>query len=211
MEECCTEDTDRWFSATLSLTYNYICRSVTYILCNSDSALYFEYYLMNKPHSLDIGSDMGHWPVFHDLAILNHLPISAYSGSLEFDMKIFVNAARLEIGQLFTQGTRWDIRVLWTHFKFQCKNEFYFTKWTPKAIFSRVATPQVKIQLLVFMSEMAGCSSSIESASEFDPHVRHSLSWRLGHEKKSTAILPLPLIQEEQLSVTGERMCTKYW
>ena len=23
-------------------------------------------------------------------------------------------------------------------------------------------------------------------------------------------ILPLPLIQEEQLSVTGERMCTKY-
>ena len=27
----------------------------------------------------------------------------------------------------------------------------------------------------------------------------------------SVAILPLPLIQEEQLSVTGERMCTKYW
>ena len=27
----------------------------------------------------------------------------------------------------------------------------------------------------------------------------------------TTAILPLPLIQEEQLSVTGERMCTKYW
>ena len=27
----------------------------------------------------------------------------------------------------------------------------------------------------------------------------------------STAILPLPLIQEEQLSVTGEGMCTKYW
>ena len=30
-------------------------------------------------------------------------------------------------------------------------------------------------------------------------------------KKTSTAILPLPLIQEEQLSVTGERMCTKYW
>ena len=27
----------------------------------------------------------------------------------------------------------------------------------------------------------------------------------------SMAILPLPLIQEEQLSVIGERMCTKYW
>ena len=75
--------------------YKYICRIVTYILWYSDSALYFHYYLMNKPHSLDIGSDMGHWPVFHDLAILNHLPISAFSSLLKFDMKIFVNVARL--------------------------------------------------------------------------------------------------------------------
>ena len=95
-----------WFSATLSLTCKYICRSVTCILWYSDSALYFQYYLIDKPHSLDIGSDMGHWPVFHDLAILNQLPISAFSGLLKFDMKIFVNVARLEIGQLFTQGTR---------------------------------------------------------------------------------------------------------
>ena len=48
-------------------------------------------------------------------------------------------------------------------------------------------------------------------AAPSDSHVRHILSWRLGHENISTAILPLPLIQEEQLSVTGERMCTKYW
>ena len=46
------------------------------------------------------------------------------------------------------------------------------------------------------------------SGPEFDPYVRHILSWRLGHENISTAILPLPLIQEEQLSVTGKRMCT---
>ena len=81
-----------------------VCRSVTYILWCSDSALHIQYYLMNKPPSLDIDScDMGHWPVFHDLAILNPLPISAYSGLLKFDMKIFVNVARLEIGQWFTQ------------------------------------------------------------------------------------------------------------
>ena len=49
------------------------------------------------------------------------------------------------------------------------------------------------------------------SGPEFDPTVRPILSWRLGHENISTAILPLPLIQEEQLSVTGEKMCTKYW
>ena len=32
-----------------------------------------------------------------------------------------------------------------------------------------------------------------------------------GHEIISTVILSLPLIQEGQLSVTGKRMCTKYW
>ena len=59
----------------------------------------------------------------------------------------------------------------------------------------------------------AGCSGLIGSVSawhasspEFDPHVRHILSWRLGHEKISMAILHLLLIQEEPLAVTGERI-----
>ena len=52
-------------------------------------------------------SVMAHWPIFHDLAILHYIPISAYSGLLKFDMKMFINVARLEIGQLFTQGMRW--------------------------------------------------------------------------------------------------------
>ena len=30
-------------------------------------------------------------------------------------------------------------------------------------------------------------------------------------KKNSTTIVSLPLIQEGQLSITGERMCTKYW
>ena len=33
---------------------------------------------------------------------------------------------------------------------------------------------------------------------------------RFGHEHISTAILPLPMIQVEPLSVYGEKMCTKY-
>ena len=37
-------------------------------------------------------------------------------GFLKFDMKIFVNEARLEMVQLFTQDGRRGIRVLWTHF-----------------------------------------------------------------------------------------------
>ena len=71
---------------------------------------------------------------------------------------------------------------------------------------------------LIQLISSAGHGSSIESAfawhascPEFDHHAQHILSWRLGHENISTAILPLPLIQEQQLSVTGERMCTKYW
>ena len=44
-----------------------------------------------------------------------------------------------------------DIVDIWL---FQCKIEFYFTEWTPKVVFSRVAEPRVKIPLLVFMSEI---------------------------------------------------------
>ena len=36
-------------------------------------------------------------------------------GVLKFDMKIFVNVARLEIGQLFTQFARWGAAVYFGH------------------------------------------------------------------------------------------------
>ena len=38
--------------------------------------------------------------------------------------------------------------------------------------------------------------------------VGNILSWRFDHEIFSTVILSLPLIQEGQLSVSSERMCT---
>ena len=41
-----------------------------------------------------------------------------------------------------------------------------------------------------------------------DPHFRHIFSRRFGHENISMAILSL---QEEHLSVNGEKMCAKYW
>ena len=59
-------------------------------------------------------------------------------------------------------------------------------------------------------SSIGSVSAWQASGPEFDPYVRHILSWRLGHENISTVILLLPLIQEVQFSVTGERMCT-YW
>ena len=65
----------------------------------------------------------------------------------------------------------------------------------------------------------AGRYSSVDSdvawesrGTAIDPRVRHIFSWRFGHDLViSTAILPLPLIQEEHLSVNGERMGAKYW
>ena len=45
----------------------------------------------------------------------------------------------------------------------------------------------------------------------FVPLVQQHSFVETGHEIISMAILCLPLIKEEQLSVTGERMCTMYW
>ena len=48
-----------------------------------------------------------------------------------------------------------------------------------------------------------------EVAGSPDPHrVGNILSWRFDHEIFSTGILSLQLIQEGELSVSGERMCT---
>ena len=60
---------------------------------------------------------------------------------------------------------------------------------------------------------MIGCASAWYAESRrFDPKVRQNiLSLRFGHEKNSTTILSLPLIQEGQLSVTGKIMGAKYW
>ena len=46
--------------------------------------------------------------------ILNHLPISAYIDLMKFDMKIFVNVVRLEIG-LFLLKARGGASVYFGH------------------------------------------------------------------------------------------------
>ena len=57
-----------------------------------------------------------------------------------------------------------------------------------------------------------GCPSDwYADGRRFDPDVRQHSFVEIGHEILSTVILSLPLIQVGQLSVTGERMYTKYW
>ena len=61
-------------------------------------------------------------------------------------------------------------------------------------------------------SSSVGCASACLGLSRIrSSRSATSLSWRFCHEIISTAILSLPLIPIGQLSVTGERMCTKYW
>ena len=47
-----------------------------------------------------------------------------------------------------------------------------------------------------------------EVAGSTPAEVGNILSWMTDHEIFSTVIRSLPLIQEGQLSVSGERMCT---
>ena len=58
-----------------------------------------------------------------------------------------------------------------------------------------------------------GCVSAWYADSRrFTPHIwQNILSLRFGHEIISTANFSLLLIQEGQLSVTGEIMGIKYW
>ena len=59
---------------------------------------------------------------------------------------------------------------------------------------------------------VVGSNSDCKSRGHwFEPRSCHILSLRFAHENISKTILTLPLIQEGQVSVTGERMGTKYW
>ena len=109
-------------------------------------------------------------------------------------------------------------RVLWYapgHFVGRCESDvsnFPFDKHTCKfVVCTMLCLLGIPYNYARHRSLIGSVSAWHTSGPEFDPQVRHILSWRLGHEKISMAILPLPLIQEEQFSVTGERIFTKYW
>ena len=52
--------------------------------------------------------------------------------------------------------------------------------------------------------------SIAQSNLSFEPQLGNITFVEIDHEIISTVILPLPLIQEGQLSVTGKIICTKY-
>ena len=72
-----------WFSVTQTLTFNYICNSVTYISWSGNFALHLENYLIDKCHNWNIGSVwckdsphkmyVGQWLTFHGPVILSYI------------------------------------------------------------------------------------------------------------------------------------------
>ena len=90
--------------------------------------------------------------------------------------------------------------------------DYYKFTFFPRTIVHWNALPfYIPVLPTVAQFSHTGCGSSIgsefawyASGPEFDPHVRHILSWRLGHENISTAILPLPLIQESSCQLLAK-------
>ena len=58
------------------------------------------------------------------------------------------------------------------------------------------------------MAQLDAHPTGDQAVVDSTPWVSNILSWRFDHEIFSVVILYLPLLQEGQLSVSGERMCT---
>ena len=94
----------------------------------------------------------------------------------------------------------------------------YLSTISPSCLYVTVSSVQKKwyCMRLVKTRSRAGLGGSVGCASDwrpggrgFDPRRGRQHSFvEIDHEIFSTVILSLPLIQEGQLSVSGERMCT---
>ena len=102
------------------------------------------------------------------------------------------------------------------HFAMRLQSQIYLN-YAYLQIFQRRKSPFIPCCLNVFE---AGRASSVGCAYRLVSRRSRVRSSRPAHsfveicmvmKKNSTTIVSLPLIQEGQLSVTGERMCTKYW
>ena len=102
------------------------------------------------------------------------------------------------------------------HFAMRLQSQIYLN-YAYLQIFQRRKSPFIPCCLNVFE---AGRASSVGCAYRLVSRRSRVRSSRPAHsfvdicmvmKRNSTTIISLPLIQEGQLSVTSERMCTKYW
>ena len=75
--------------------------------------------------------------------------------------------------------------------------------------FANLINKRVNCRSLVSVAHLVAPSDWRPGGRGFNPHRDRQHSFvEIDHEIFSTVILSLPLIQEGQLSVSGERMCT---
>ena len=102
------------------------------------------------------------------------------------------------------------------HFAMQLQSRIYLN-YAYLQIFQRRKSPFIPCCLNVFEARRAssvGCAYRLVSRRSRIQSSRPAHSFVdicMVMKKYSMTIVSLPLIQEGQLSVTGERMCTKYW
>ena len=70
---------------------------------------------------------------------------------------------------------------------------------------------QILFQILVDFVTGRGSSIGMQAAPSSIPTSGTFFRGNLVMKKNPTAIFPIPLVQDKQLSVIGERICTKYW
>ena len=102
------------------------------------------------------------------------------------------------------------------HFAMRLKSQIYLN-YDYLQIFQRRKSPFIPCCLNVFEAGRAssvGCAYRLISRWSRVQYSRPTHSFVeicMDMKKNSTTIVSLPLIQEGQLSVTGERMCTMNW
>ena len=122
----------------------------------------------------------------------------------------------LIIGKIFNSRL---IRKFWLIigkiFNSSLIRKFYFYEHIFLTLFLQASYKEMKFKAVYFGSQSASVAQ-LDAPSDWRPGGRgfnprrgrqHSFVV-IDHEIFSTVILSLPLIQEEQLSVSGERMCT---
>ena len=65
-----------------------------------------------------------------------------------------------------------------------------------------------QISFIQAVEGMSGCGSRDR---KFKPQLSHVQFLEIDHEIITVVMLPLLVIQEGKLSVTGKNTCTKYW
>ena len=80
-----------------------------------------------------------------------------------------------------------------------------------RVILSQILDSRLKGLICALHRAVSNASDCRSRGCKFDSQLSHIAFEEIDHEIISVVILPLLLIQEGQLLVSGEPLCSKYW